>query len=95
MLKVDLAAKPYALGISCMIEAPLIKMKVAQIARSKVMFGLISFVLLVVYIGGAWKFWTGFGQTQYSQSRPLLTLFWPVMLLNGSYRQNFRRALKG
>jgi hypothetical protein len=59
------------------------------------MVGLISFILLVVYLGGAWKFWTGFGQTQYSQSRPLLTLLWPVMLLNGSYRQNFRRALKG
>jgi hypothetical protein len=59
------------------------------------MFGFISFILLVVYVGGAWKFWTGFGQTQYSQSRPMLTLLWPVMLLNGSYRQNFRRALKG
>jgi hypothetical protein len=59
------------------------------------MVGFISFVLLVVYVGGAWKFWTGFGQTQYSQSRPLLTALWPVMLLSGSYRQNFRRALKG
>jgi hypothetical protein len=57
--------------------------------------GFISFVLLVVYLGGAWKFWAGFGQTQYSQSRTVLTLLWPVMLLSASYRQNFRRALKG
>jgi hypothetical protein len=59
------------------------------------MSGLISFLLLAVYVGGAWKFWTGFRQTQYSQSRLVLTLLWPVMLFSASYRQNFRRALKG
>jgi hypothetical protein len=59
------------------------------------MMNLITFLLLAVYVGGAWKFWTGFGQTQYSQSRFALTLLWPVMLVSASYRKNFRRALKG
>ncbi|WP_404784821.1 hypothetical protein [Altericista sp. CCNU0014] len=59
------------------------------------MSGFITILLLAVYLGGAWKFWTGFGRTHYSQSRPVLTLLWPVLLFSSSYRQNFRRALKG
>ncbi|MCG9889819.1 MAG: hypothetical protein MH252_01935 [Thermosynechococcaceae cyanobacterium MS004] len=59
------------------------------------MVGFLGFVLLVVYGLGAWKFWAGFHQTHYSQSRALLTFGWPVMIFNASYRQNFRRALKG
>ncbi|HIK39194.1 hypothetical protein HPC62_16785 [Thermoleptolyngbya sichuanensis A183] len=56
---------------------------------------LFTFLALVIYIGGAWKFWTGFNRTNFNQNRLMLTLFWPVMLFNASYRQNFRRALKG
>lgn len=56
---------------------------------------LLTFLALVIYIGGAWKFWTGFNRTNFNQNRLMLTLFWPVMLFNASYRQNFRRALKG
>ncbi|MBF2084813.1 hypothetical protein [Thermoleptolyngbya sp. C42_A2020_037] len=56
---------------------------------------LFTFLALVIYIGGAWKFWTGFNRTNFNQNRLMLTLLWPVMLLNASYRQNFRRALKG
>ncbi|HEY9826999.1 MAG TPA: hypothetical protein V6D19_16285 [Stenomitos sp.] len=59
------------------------------------MSGLISFLLLLAYVGGAWKFWNGFNRTHYSQSRLMLTVLWPVMLISPSYRQNFRRALKG
>lgn len=57
--------------------------------------GFITFLALVVYVVGAWKFWTGFNRTNFNQNRLMLTVFWPVMLLNASYRQNFRRALKG
>ncbi|MBF2098358.1 MAG: hypothetical protein IGQ88_08290 [Gloeomargaritaceae cyanobacterium C42_A2020_066] len=51
--------------------------------------------LLVVYAGGGWKFWTGFGRTTYSGGRPLLTLLWPLLLTTRSFRDNFGRAMKG
>ncbi|BAT53697.1 hypothetical protein NOS3756_26580 [Nostoc sp. NIES-3756] len=60
---------------------------------------LIIFGLIVIYIGGAWKFWTGFSRTNFSQSLPNrigLSLLWPALfIVNPSYRRNFRRALKG
>lgn len=55
----------------------------------------LAFILLLVYVGGGVKFWTGFKRTNFSQGRLYLTLFWPVLLANKSYRQNFNRALKG
>ncbi len=63
--------------------------------RQIAMVSLVSLLLLALYGIGAWKFWTGFTQTQYSQSKALLTFFWPFLLISASYRQNFRRALKG
>jgi hypothetical protein len=57
--------------------------------------GLLGFLLLLVYAGGAWKFWTGFRRTNYSESRLMLTALWPAMLISPSYRQNFVKALKG
>jgi hypothetical protein len=59
------------------------------------MGGLVGLLLLVMYIGGGWKFWTGFNRTNFSQNRVVLTLLWPALLTSKSYRQNFRRALKG
>lgn len=59
------------------------------------MGSLLTLGLLVVYVGGMWKFWTGFNRTNFSQNRLMLTVFWPVLMINGSYRQNFTRALKG
>jgi hypothetical protein len=56
---------------------------------------LLGLLLLAVYGAGAWKFWTGFGRTNFSQSRLVLTLLWPVMLFSASYRSNFKKALKG
>lgn len=57
------------------------------------------FVLAVVYAGGVWKFWTGFRRTNFNQSlanRIRLSLLWPALFIsNQSYRQNFRKALKG
>ena len=60
---------------------------------------LIGFLLLVIYLWGIWKFWRGYKQTNFSPSlsnRLALSLLWPVLLIaNQSYRQNFRKALKG
>ncbi|MDF5709590.1 MAG: hypothetical protein PUP90_18490 [Nostoc sp. S4] len=59
----------------------------------------ILFVLAVVYVGGAWKFWNGFARTNFNPSltnRIGLALLWPALFItNQSYRRNFRKALKG
>ncbi|BAZ48216.1 hypothetical protein NIES4103_08230 [Nostoc sp. NIES-4103] len=63
------------------------------------MGSFILFTLIVVYVGGIWKFWTGFSRTNFSPSLPNrigLALLWPALFLtNESYRRNFRKALKG
>jgi len=59
------------------------------------MSGLITLIFIAIYLGGAVKFWRGFNRTNFSQGRLYLTLLWPVLLVNASYRQNFTRALKG
>ena len=59
------------------------------------MGGIIGLVLIIVYLLGGWKFWAGFSRTNYSQSKFILTVLWPVMLMNKSYRENFSKALKG
>jgi len=60
---------------------------------------LIVFALILGYGGGAWKFWNGFSQTNYQRTltqRLSLALLWPALFAaNKSYRQNFRKALKG
>ncbi|MEM9218199.1 MAG: hypothetical protein AAGD25_28140 [Cyanobacteria bacterium P01_F01_bin.150] len=57
---------------------------------------LFGTLLLIVYIGGVWKFWTGFSQTNFNRgSKWYLGALWPVLLFNASYRQNFSKALKG
>ncbi|NJK41492.1 MAG: hypothetical protein HC934_09345 [Acaryochloridaceae cyanobacterium SU_2_1] len=52
-------------------------------------------LLGVIYLGGGWRFWVGFPQTNFTQSRLLLTALWPFLLVNKPYRQNFMKALKG
>ncbi|MBF2047056.1 MAG: hypothetical protein EDM05_006825 [Leptolyngbya sp. IPPAS B-1204] len=59
------------------------------------MGNLLLLVVVIVYLGGVWKFWTGFHRTNFSNGRPYLALLWPVLMVNRSYRQNFQRALKG
>ncbi len=59
---------------------------------------LIVIALVVGYIGGIWKFWTGFERTNFNRDLPTrvtMSLLWPVLLVNGSFRKNFRKALKG
>ena len=59
----------------------------------------ISLILLVVYVWGIWKFWRGYSRTNFTPGLPnrlLLACLWPVLIIaNPSYRQNFRKALKG
>lgn len=59
------------------------------------MTSLITFVLIVVYAGGVWKFLSGFDKTNFDSGRLPLALLWPILMTNRSYRQNFNRALKG
>ena len=57
---------------------------------------LIALLLAAIYGGGAFKFWTRFNRTNFSEGRVKFTLLWPLFLaLNKSYRENFSRALKG
>ena len=61
--------------------------------------GLLGLVLAIAYVGGIWKFWTGYRQTNFNSSslnKISLSLLWPVLIIaNRSYRQNFQKALKG
>ncbi|BAZ44946.1 hypothetical protein NIES4102_19630 [Chondrocystis sp. NIES-4102] len=63
------------------------------------MSDLITFILLLVYGGGIWKFLSGYSRTNFDPSlsrKAVLALLWPVFLAtNKSYRRNFRKALKG
>lgn len=60
---------------------------------------LIGFILLIVYIGGVWKFLSGYRLTNFNSGLPGkigLAVLWPVLLIgNKSYRRNFQKALKG
>lgn len=60
---------------------------------------MLTYGLIIVYVGGVWKFWKGFHRTNFSRrlsNRLSLSLLWPALLIaNKSYRQNFRKALKG
>lgn len=60
------------------------------------MLDLLVLGLLVVYGGGAWKFWKGFHRTNFSEGKIRLTVLWPILVAtNKSYRKNFNKALKG
>ena len=60
---------------------------------------LIGFILVIVYLGGIWKFLSGYRRTNFNSGLPgriTLALLWPVLLAtNKSYRRNFQKALKG
>ncbi|MBD2181479.1 hypothetical protein H6S82_16990 [Planktothrix sp. FACHB-1355] len=62
------------------------------------MNSLIVIALLVTYVGGVWKFWTGFEKTNFNRNlttRLSMSMLWPFLLVNKSYRKNFTKALKG
>lgn len=60
---------------------------------------LVSFLLLGVYVGGIWRFLSGYRHTNFNRSlgtRISLALLWPgLLLVNPAYRKNFQKALKG
>ncbi|HAC65836.1 MAG TPA: hypothetical protein DCF68_20475 [Cyanothece sp. UBA12306] len=63
------------------------------------MVKIIPFIVLAVYLAGIWKFIQGYNCTNFSRQLPtklMLSLLWPILVIvNGSYRQNFQKALKG
>lgn len=57
---------------------------------------LIGILLLIAYIFGAIKFLLGFRRTGFEGNQIGLALLWPVLFaMNGNYRKNFFKALKG
>ena len=57
---------------------------------------LIVILVLAAYIFGVVKFLQGFGRTDFSGNQIGLALLWPVLfVMNGNYRKNFFKALKG
>jgi hypothetical protein len=56
---------------------------------------IIGIVLLVIYILGIWRFLAGFHNTFYSGNSLILGILWPILIINGRYRQEFFKALKG
>ena len=60
---------------------------------------LVGFVLVVVYVGGVWRFLSGYRHTNFNRSlatRVSLALLWPgLLLVNPAYRRNFQKAIKG
>jgi len=56
----------------------------------------IVILVLVAYIFGVVKFLQGFRRTDFSGNQIGLALLWPVLfVMNGNYRKNFVKALKG
>ncbi|MFN5855256.1 MAG: hypothetical protein ACK456_05055 [Pseudanabaenaceae cyanobacterium] len=57
---------------------------------------LLVIFLVALYVFGVWKFIAGFRNTSFQSNRISLALLWPVLLvMNGNYRTNFFKALKG
>jgi uncharacterized membrane protein YecN with MAPEG domain len=56
----------------------------------------IVILVFVAYIFGVVKFLQGFRRTDFSGNQIGLALLWPVLfVMNGNYRKNFVKALKG
>jgi len=57
---------------------------------------LIGILVLFAYVFGVVKFLQGFRRTDFSGNQIGLALLWPVLfVMNGNYRKNFFKALKG
>lgn len=57
---------------------------------------LIVILVLIAYVFGVVKFLQGFRRTDFSGNQIGLALLWPVLFaMNGNYRKNFLKALKG
>ncbi|MCA6502365.1 MAG: hypothetical protein ACK6CP_08180 [Pseudanabaena sp.] len=57
---------------------------------------LIIILVLIAYVFGVVKFLQGFRRTDFEGNQIGLALLWPVLFaMNGNYRKNFFKALKG
>jgi hypothetical protein len=57
---------------------------------------IIGILVLSAYIFGVVKFLQGFRRTDFSGNQIGLAMLWPVLFaMNGNYRKNFFKALKG
>jgi hypothetical protein len=60
---------------------------------------LVGIGLAIAYIGGMWKFWSGYNRTNFNRdfvTRLSLGFLWlPLVIVNKNYRSNFTKALKG
>lgn len=57
---------------------------------------LIGILVLAGYVFGMVKFLQGFRRTDFEGNQIGLALLWPVLfVMNGNYRKNFYKALKG
>lgn len=57
---------------------------------------LIVILVLAGYVFGMVKFLQGFRRTDFEGNQIGLALLWPVLfVMNGNYRKNFYKALKG
>ncbi|MFN5388011.1 MAG: hypothetical protein ACK5CM_02220 [Pseudanabaena sp.] len=57
---------------------------------------LIIILVLIAYVFGVVKFLQGFRRTDFEGNQIGLALLWPVLFaINGNYRKNFFKALKG
>lgn len=57
---------------------------------------VLGILLLVTYLLGMIKFLMGFRNTFYENNALGLAIFWPVLfIVNGNYRREFFKALKG
>ncbi|MFN5515950.1 MAG: hypothetical protein ACK5CA_14720 [Cyanobacteriota bacterium] len=63
------------------------------------MMNFFIFGIVFIYLVGIWRFWSGYHNTHFSRKLPTrlaLSFGWPgLLIVNASYRRNFRRALRG
>jgi hypothetical protein len=60
---------------------------------------LAAIFVAVLYIGGIWKFLSGYDRTNFNRdffTRLSLGFLWlPLLIVSKNYRSNFTKALKG
>jgi hypothetical protein len=61
--------------------------------------GIAAVVVGLIYVGGMWKFWSGYNHTTFNRdffTKVCLSFLWfPLLVVSKNYRSNFTKALKG
>jgi hypothetical protein len=67
--------------------------------KGEMKMDFVMILLIGGYLGGIWRFWRGFGRTNFQPNwgnKLKLSLLWPFLVISSkSYRQNFQKAIKG